>query len=142
MLGFCYFLLFFSPLNSSIAASEPFFPNFAQIWTRWFRWSSHWRIVIALFWVEVGFVLHWENPTDKVLHNWGHDLPFLFKVHFTNSAHVFPTMCLCVWIWISFFFPFWVLIFVRDRAKPTWMGGVVLLPLKMEVQLVIFFPLD
>ena len=40
---------------------------------------------------------------------------------------------------------------VRDRApgpflwcwaKPTWMGGVVLLPLKMEVQLVIFFPLD
>ena len=44
--------------------------------------------------------------------------------------------------------------FVRDRApgprfygmwcwaKPTWMGGVVLLPLKMEVRLVIFSPLD
>ena len=40
---------------------------------------------------------------------------------------------------------------VRDRApgplyecwaKPTWMGGVVLLPLKMEVRLVIFPPLD
>ena len=40
---------------------------------------------------------------------------------------------------------------VRDRAlglfyecwaKPTRMGGVVLLPLKMEVQLVIFSPLD
>ena len=41
---------------------------------------------------------------------------------------------------------------VRDRApdplyeccwaKPTWMGGVVLLPLKMEVRLVIFSPLD
>ena len=42
---------------------------------------------------------------------------------------------------------------VRDRApgplfmmccwaKPMWMGGVVLLPLKMEVQLVIFSPLD
>ena len=27
-------------------------------------------------------------------------------------------------------------------AKPTWMGGVVLLPLKIEVRLVIFFPLD
>ena len=27
-------------------------------------------------------------------------------------------------------------------AKPTWMGGVVLLPLKMEVRLVIFSPLD
>ena len=27
-------------------------------------------------------------------------------------------------------------------AKLTWMGGVVFLPLKMEVRLVIFFPLD
>ena len=46
-----------------------------------------------------------ENPNvlgDKVLHNWGCDLPFLFKVQYTNSAPVFPTMCLCisVWIWI------------------------------------------
>ena len=40
-----------------------------------------------------------ENPNvlgDKVLHNWGCDLPFLFKVQYTNSAPVFPTMCLCL----------------------------------------------
>ena len=45
-----------------------------------------------------------------------------------------------------------LMIFVRDYApdplfmgcwaKPMWMGGVVLLPLKMEVRLVIFSPLD
>ena len=34
----------------------------------------------------------------------------------------------------SFFRCYW--------AKPTWMGGVVLLPLKMEVRLVIFSPLN
>ena len=33
-------------------------------------------------------------------------------------------------------------LFLGCWAKSTWMGGVVLLPLKMEVQLVIFFPLD
>ena len=32
--------------------------------------------------------------------------------------------------------------FMMCWAKPTWMGGVVLLPLKMEVRLVIFSPLD
>ena len=33
-----------------------------------------------------------ENPNvlgDKVLHNWGCDLPFLFKVQYTNSAQCF-----------------------------------------------------
>ena len=33
-------------------------------------------------------------------------------------------------------------VFIGCWAKPTWIGGVVLLPLKMEVRLVIFFPLD
>ena len=33
-------------------------------------------------------------------------------------------------------------VFIECWAKPTWMGGVVLLPLKVEVRLVIFFPLD
>ena len=28
------------------------------------------------------------------------------------------------------------------QAKPKWMDGVVLLPLKMEVRLIIFSPLD
>ena len=32
--------------------------------------------------------------------------------------------------------------FMGCWAKPTWMGGVVFLPLKMEVRLVIFSPLD
>ena len=32
--------------------------------------------------------------------------------------------------------------FIGCWAKPTWMGGVVLLPLKMEVRLIIFSPLD
>ena len=32
--------------------------------------------------------------------------------------------------------------FMGVLVKPTWMDGVVLLPLKMEVQLVIFSPLD
>ena len=32
--------------------------------------------------------------------------------------------------------------FIRCWAKPMWMGGVMLLPLKMEVRPVIFFPLD
>ena len=31
-------------------------------------------------------------------------------------------------------------VFIGCCAKPTWMGGVVLLPLKMEVRLIIFFP--
>ena len=34
-----------------------------------------------------------------------------------------------------------VLFFIGCWAKPTWIGGVVLLPLKMEVRLVIIFPL-
>ena len=33
-------------------------------------------------------------------------------------------------------------LFYECQAKPTWMAGVVLLPLKMEVKLVIFSPLD
>ena len=32
--------------------------------------------------------------------------------------------------------------FIGCWVKPTWMGGVVLLPLKMEVQLVMFSPLN
>ena len=33
-------------------------------------------------------------------------------------------------------------LFIRCWAKPMWMGGIVLLSLKMEVWLVIFSPLD
>ena len=33
-------------------------------------------------------------------------------------------------------------VFMGYWAKPTWMGGVVLLPLKIEVRLIIFPPLD
>ena len=36
----------------------------------------------------------------------------------------------------------WPVLFLGCWAKPTWMGGVVLLPLKMEVRLIIFPPLD
>lgn len=52
-----------------------------------------------------------ENPNvlgDKVLHNWGCDLPFLFKVQSTNSArfshYVFLSINLNFSFWVQFFF--------------------------------------
>ena len=53
-----------------------------------------------------------ENPNvlgDKVLHNWGCDLPFLFKVQYTNFCSMFFPLCVCLYEFeFEFEFLFWV----------------------------------
>ena len=68
---------------------------------------------------------------------------FFYPLYFFFSLCFFLSLPICVsLLWSSCERPPPGPFFLWCWAKPTWMGGVVLLPLKMEVRLVIFFPLD
>ena len=92
---------------------------------------------ICMFWYHVNLMNYW---IFSALLDMAKAFPLYRVVHITR-----------IWIIIEFQIqtalslwetappaPF----FIGCWAKPTWMGGVMLLSLKMEVRLVIFFPLD
>ena len=82
----------------------------------------------------LAFFNHYHFVT-KAFRQWPKDLPYYFRI-----LCFLPQMELVDNHLIKLCDPWPV--FIGCWAKPTWMGGVVLLLLKMVVRLVIFSPLD
>ena len=87
--------------------------------------DSYLKLCVILCSLEIGLLLNNHHFGSPASFNTSVLLMILFDTDLTHCERPRPRP-----------------VFMMCWAKPTWMGGVLLLPLKMEVRLVIFFPLD